>query len=164
MPSSRDKHDQSYTWRNSLLSATNNDAPNLNTFYYLHDHLGSPIRLTNNDSYEAMAYDEFGVPEIAYASDKEINVGGHINFHNPFGYTGYQTEDTAGLYYAQARYYTPTLGRFTAQDIVRDGFNYYLYCSANPLGLLIKMVFGMIGVTIILPDQQVITSTFAKKL
>ena len=69
----------------------------------------------------AMSYDEFGVPVAK------------ITIPRPFGFTGYQTESIAGSYYAQARYYLPTLGRFGAEDLIRDGQNWYDYCHSNPL-------------------------------
>ena len=51
----------------------------------------------------------------------------------PFGFTGYMSDEISGLYYAQARYYEPNLGRFGAEDIIRDGLNWYGYCNGNPL-------------------------------
>jgi RHS repeat-associated protein len=72
---------------------------------------------------EALAYDEFGVPAVEMSG----------SLHNPFGFTGYQADDVSGLCYSQARYYAPTVGRFSAEDTVRDGVNYYLYCYSNPL-------------------------------
>jgi RHS repeat-associated protein len=92
---------QSYVWGNSLISANGED-----TFYYLQDHLGSPIRLVGEEQDAALAYDEFGVP---LAGEGKI-------INQPFGFTGYQTDDVAELYYAQARYYAPQLGRFGAED------------------------------------------------
>jgi len=114
---------QNFIWGNSLLSANTKD----DGFHYLHDHLGSPIRLLDNDNSETMAYDEFGVPEIAAAAQC---------FNNPFGFTGYQTDKISELYYAQARYYSPTSGRFFAEDPIKDRFNWYGYCNANPIGFI----------------------------
>jgi len=114
---------QSFVWGNSLLSANSTD----NSFHYLQDHLGSPIRLLGNDNAETMAYDEFGVPEIL------ANI---TNFNNPFGFTGYQTDKISELYYAQARYYSPTSGRFFAEDPIKDRLNWYGYCNANPIAFI----------------------------
>ena len=58
--------------------------------------------------------------------------------NNPFGYTGYQTDNITGLYYAQARYYDPAVDRFGAEDIVRNGLNWYVYCRANPIRFVDK--------------------------
>jgi hypothetical protein len=38
-----------------------------------------------------------------------------------------------GLYYFNARWYDASTGRFTSEDPVRDGVNWYQYASANPL-------------------------------
>jgi len=114
---------QSFVWGNSLLSSNGGDGGDKFHFHYLQDHLGSPIRLLGDDIDTPMAYDEFGVPLA----------GSGQNQNNPFGFTGYQTDDVSGLYYAQARYYQPMTGRFTSEDFVRDGVNIYLYCRNNPL-------------------------------
>jgi len=112
---------QSFTWGNSLLSGTG-----AGTFYYLQDHLGSPTRLLDLEgNQDALAYDEFGV----------MNAGSGQIFNNPFGFTGYQVDNVSGLQYAQARYYNQNIGRFSAEDPVKDQFNWYGYCSGNPLAL-----------------------------
>jgi len=126
---------QSFIWGNDLISA--NGATEQENFYYFQDHLGSPMRLVDDQAGSAqrnvqnhqtqtgtpLAYDAFGLPN-----------GLQSNSHsNPFGFTGYQMEDITGQYYAQARYYSPDVGRFSAQDVARDGFNFYQYCRANPL-------------------------------
>ncbi|MCL2526948.1 MAG: RHS repeat-associated core domain-containing protein, partial [Defluviitaleaceae bacterium] len=112
--------------------------------HYLQDHLGSPIRLLSNDgnSINALAYDEFGVQEVfpMQAMQTQHSLKGQQPqqqltklFSNPFGYTGYQLDDITEMHYAQARYYTPTTGRFTAEDPIQDRLNWYGYCSANPM-------------------------------
>ena len=121
------------TWGNSLLSVTGADSSQ--THHYLQDHLGSPIRLLHSGSATdtTMVYDEFGVLEVAAVGGSTQQNG---SLHNPFGYTGYQTDNISGLYYAQARFYDPTTARFTAEDVVRDGANWYAYCHANPLSFI----------------------------
>ena len=60
----------------------------------------------------------------------------------PFGYTGYQYDEIAGTYYAQAREYRPKEGRFSAEDVIRGSItvpftlNRYGYCWGNPLALI----------------------------
>ena len=56
--------------------------------------------------------------------------------HNPFGFTGYQPDYISGLCYALARYYDPQSSRFNAEDGAKDGLNWYIYCSGNPLGFI----------------------------
>ncbi len=38
-----------------------------------------------------------------------------------------------GLYYFNARWYDPQLGRFTTEDPIRDGANWFAYVSNNPM-------------------------------
>ena len=132
--------DQSFIWGTGLLSGAGSDA-STSTFYYLQDHLGSPVRLLGQDSnQETLAYDEFGVLEVGAAS----GMGG---FGNPFGFTGYQRDGISDLWYAQARYYNPGAGRFAAEDPIRDKFNWYGYCGGNPIGFTDPsgLIFGLIG-------------------
>jgi len=62
----------------------------------------------------------------------ELTFLSETSLQNPFGFTGYQTDTVSGLQYAQARYYNPMAGRFTAEDLIKDGFNWYSYCANNP--------------------------------
>jgi len=129
-------NNSTFVWGKGLISGCTNDiiiggeqdssnAPD--TFHYLQDHLGSPIRLIGSDVFSTpLAYDEFGV-------SKSINTNTAHGFNNPFGYTGYQADDITDLYYAQARYYEPEAGRFFAEDPIHAGLNWYGYCGNNPL-------------------------------
>ncbi len=51
-----------------------------------------------------------------------------------FGYTGREPDET-GLVYYRARYYDPTLGRFTQRDPIgfSGGVNRYRYVNDNPI-------------------------------
>ncbi len=40
---------------------------------------------------------------------------------------------TTGLYYYNARWYDPNLGRFITEDPIKDGTNWYMYANNNPL-------------------------------
>jgi RHS repeat-associated protein len=42
-------------------------------------------------------------------------------------------KDTTGLYYFEARYYDPEIGRFISVDPGKDGDNWYAYCRNNPV-------------------------------
>ena len=46
---------------------------------------------------------------------------------------GIKTDDISGLYYAQARYYAAEVGRFSAEDPIKSGLNWYGYCNENPV-------------------------------
>ena len=92
--------------------------------YFLHDDMGSPTRLLNQEgnTLEAYGYDEFGC-DLGYM---------HSNLHS-FGYTGYQRDRVTGIYYAQAREYVPYIARFASRDFVKGqqddtlSLNEYVY-------------------------------------
>ena len=119
---------QSFVWGNSLISRSlNSDNAGNQNMYYLQDHLYSPIRLLGDEGNSTpMAYDEFGIPE-----DNTVQAENTLN--NPFGFTGYQMDNITGMYYAQARYYEPKVGRFMAEDPIKDRLNWYGYCDNNPV-------------------------------
>jgi RHS repeat-associated protein len=131
--------EQRFVWGNELLTSEGSD--NNEQFSYLNDHLGSPIRLMGNSQAETLSYDEFGVPLIDASTSintKTNNSHNNTNhFHNPFGFTGYQSDNVSDLYYAQARYYKPSVGRFGAQDMhwhpgnIVFGDTYYLIPHSN---------------------------------
>ncbi len=69
-------------------------------------------------------YDAFGA---------ELSATG--TWKGPFGYAGgfgYQ-EDSSGLKLLGHRYYDPSTGRFLSRDPIKDGRNWYVYCSSNPV-------------------------------
>jgi len=152
VPTTSDMQHQNFVWGEGLISSSGKSSES--NFFYLHDHLSSPIRLIGmEEDHSLMAYDEFGVPKIIPRQDIE-------HFNNPFGFTGYQPDDITGLNFAQARYYNPNVGRFTAEDThwhpenmlygdyvsqmphgtlmpnidaVMQSSNVYNYCTNNPL-------------------------------
>ncbi|MBI9100648.1 MAG: hypothetical protein JEY91_19405, partial [Spirochaetaceae bacterium] len=48
-------------------------------------------------------------------------------------YTGKKIDRDTGLYYFNARWYDPGLGRFITEDPVKDGVNWFSYVGNNPL-------------------------------
>ncbi|HMS56608.1 MAG TPA: RHS repeat-associated core domain-containing protein, partial [Fimbriimonadaceae bacterium] len=66
-------------------------------------------------------------------------VGGIGSYSGPFGYAGkfgYQSSEDAGLMLLGHRYYDPNTGRFLTRDPIRDGRNWYGYCSSTPTSLI----------------------------
>ena len=54
---------------------------------------------------------------------------------NHFRYCGeYYDKETKTLY-LRARYYSSSTGRFTQEDPIKDGANWYGYCNNNPVNL-----------------------------
>jgi RHS repeat-associated protein len=93
--------------------------------YYLKDHLGSTISLTDNTGNITVQYGYSPFGQVA-------KTGSTTNY---FTYTGREDDDT-GTYHYRARYYSPDLKRFIAEDSL--GFsggqtNLYAYVSNNPV-------------------------------
>ena len=109
----------SFIWDSALLTANSSN----NTDTYLLDYLGSPLRAGDS----AFAFDEFGQTLV-----------GNFNFQT-FGYTGYQQDNVADTWFAQARHYDPATGRFGAEDVIKghtaapQSLNVYSYCLNRPL-------------------------------
>ena len=95
------------------------------TFWYLTDHLGSTIMMTdeNGDVIWNEGYTAFG--EKAGETGFDLDESGR--------YTGKDYDEDTGLYYFNARWYDANLGRFTTEDPAKDSHNWYAYCANNPL-------------------------------
>jgi len=97
--------------------------------FYQYDGLGSVIQLT----------DAAGRPELSYFYDAWGNSILPAPPTNPFRFTGQALDSQTGLYYMRARYYDPSVGRFTARDAapgnihVPQSLNRYQYVMSNPL-------------------------------
>ena len=60
-----------------------------------------------------------------------------IGYVNPVRYRGYYYDSETGLYYLNARYYDPEVGRFiNADETLAGGFNLFEYCLNNPVNLI----------------------------
>ncbi|MEA3346906.1 MAG: RHS repeat-associated core domain-containing protein [Candidatus Auribacterota bacterium] len=115
-----------YTYGDDLISQTRGSLTN----YYHYDGHGSVRALTNapemvTDTY---TYDAFG-NEIASTGDTPNN----------YKYCGEQYDPNVGFYYLRARYYNPSVGRFTTTDPYQGSIydppslHKYLYCHGNPV-------------------------------
>ena len=120
---------QRYFWDGNVAAYEENGERN----YYLQDELGSPLRIEDESGFtrETYGYGAFG--EDLYGNQGVLQV---------FGYTGYQRDNVAGTYYAQAREYQAEVGRFVSEDFVGGvtghpySINRYQYCAENPLAYI----------------------------
>ena len=90
-------------------------------------------------------YDAAGVCKAEYAYDAwgnctVISDMGGIGALNPIRYRGYYWDEEIALYYLNARYYDPEVGRFISQDSIKyiapetlNGINLFAYCLNNPV-------------------------------
>ena len=53
--------------------------------------------------------------------------------NNLFRYGGEYYDKRTETVYLRARYYDSAYGRFTQEDPIRDGTNWYIYCDGNPV-------------------------------
>jgi RHS repeat-associated protein len=94
-------------------------------YFYHQDEQGSTVSITNEHQEEVNTYhyDAFG--KVLEARE---------GIANAITYTGQQYDQATQQYYLRARFYNPTIGRFTQEDVYRgDGLNLYAYCKANPV-------------------------------
>jgi hypothetical protein len=92
--------------------------------YYQLNGTGGVVGQTNTagEMIKSYQYDAFG---------NQLNKTENDN--NPFRYNGEYTDDEAGNIYLRNRYYAPNIGRFTQEDPIKDGLNWYAYCGNNPV-------------------------------
>ena len=147
---------QTYYWDGNVASYEENGQRS----YYLQDELGSPLRIEDatGRTRESYGYGAFG--EDLYGNQGELQ---------PFGYTGYQKDGVAGTYYAQAREYQSSIGRFGSRDRIEGSLiepitlNDYTYCCNNSFyfvdlnGLWITAVVGGIVGGVFGGISQVVT-------
>gem|GEM_PF-4334197 len=55
---------------------------------------------------------------------------------NPFRYCGEYFDKVSGTLYFRARNYNASIGRFTQEDPIRDGGNWYSYCASDPVNAI----------------------------
>ena len=93
-------------------------------YFYLYNIRGDVIQLLNysGEVVKTYDYDAYGNELTRDLSDE-----------NPFRYCGEYYDTETGLVYLRARYYDPSIGRFTSVDPAKDGLNWYSYCDNNPV-------------------------------
>lgn len=96
-----------------------------NSYYYTLDNISSVLQLTDNT----------GAPAATYTYNpygKTTAATGNLATQNPYRYASGYT-DTTGLIKFGARYYNPTLDRFTQPDPSGHETNAYAYAGNNPI-------------------------------
>jgi len=120
-----------FIWAGNTRVAT--VASNGTMHFWHQDHLGSSTVITDSTGakVQALAYFPYGATRTNQSfTTPAVDV--------PYKYTG-QELDSTGLYYYEARYYDPVIGRFISPDtIVPDlldpqSLNRYSYVYNNPL-------------------------------
>ena len=78
-----------------------------------------------------------GVQKISYSYDAfGALTQGSFTKDSDFGYLGKQYDPTTSLYNYGYRDYSPQTSRFTTQDPIRDGENWFAYCNGDPVNFV----------------------------
>ena len=112
----------SYTRGNAPLALSRNGT---NQNYFVSDEMGSTLFLLDqkHEIRKMYHYNAFGV-----IKEETGDVSNRLT------YTGQIYDSVTGQYYLRARFYNPSIGRFTQEDIYRgSGLNLYAYCANNPV-------------------------------
>jgi len=118
-----------------LIGFTFNDVE----YIYERNIQGDVLRIYRKDNLTLVAEYQYD----AYGNHKVINhTEDNIGDINPFRYRGYYFDVETGWYYLNARYYSPSIGRFISPDELSildetrsqiNGLNLYMYCGDNPV-------------------------------
>jgi RHS repeat-associated protein len=97
---------------------------NSQVYFHHADHEGSTDVITDSSGNIVWDgdYEAFGAV---------VRSNGTIRFDA--SYTGKEFDVDTGLYYFNARWYDPTLGRFITEDPAKSGNNWFAYCDNNPM-------------------------------
>lgn len=104
-------------------------------YYYQKNIFGDILKIYDGNG---KVYGEYGYTAWGKCRIK-TNING-IGEINPFRYRGYYYDEEISLYYLNARYYDPEIGRFISADRMEylspesiNGLNAYIYCGDNPV-------------------------------
>ena len=146
---------------NKLVGFTYNKDGKASNYIYRRNIQGDIIGIYDSLGNEVggYAYDAYGKCYVKYKDNSSEEEKTILNT-NPFRYRGYYYDNETGLYYLNARYYDPNIGRFISPDVLTildetkgqiNGLNLYMYCNNNPImyvdpsGCLPKWVNWILG-------------------
>ena len=96
--------------------------------YYNYNAHGDVVRLSSPTTASLALYDY-----DAFGNQLDLGILTPSTDPNPFRYCGEYFDDETGSIYLRARYYNPATGRFTTEDPIRAGSNWYIYCQNDPV-------------------------------
>ena len=112
-----------YTYGNNLISINNNGTIG----YYHTDEHGNVSAISDTSRTVVADYDFDAFGNETVSTD---------TYYNPMRDCGEYYDAETGLIYLRARYYDPSIGRFISEDPIKDGTNWYVYCSNNPIAFV----------------------------
>ena len=111
-------------------------------YYYKKNIFGDIIGIYDSDNSFVIgyAYDAFGNFRFVDELGGDIYIIPEVAQLNPFRYRGYYYDVETKIYYLNARYYDPAIGRFLCPDSIEyldpttlGGLNLYAYCNNDPV-------------------------------
>jgi RHS repeat-associated protein len=118
-----------YIWGpTGLVAIVKGSNTSVSWSYTITDHLGSVRSVVDSVGTAVAAYDYFPFG-ASLRSDENPNRDSRFKF----GAKEYNTELYVFLYYFEARFHNPDIGRFASPDPARQGWSYYAFCSNNPM-------------------------------
>ncbi|KKR11730.1 hypothetical protein A2962_05170 [Candidatus Woesebacteria bacterium RIFCSPLOWO2_01_FULL_39_61] len=119
---------KNYYFSGKLVAVKDNSQGSERVNYTHQDHLGSTTLVT---SQQGTVVSE----QVYYPYGSTRTVSGTLPTER--AYTGQiSDQDLTGLYYYNARYYNPTIAKFTQADPAQNTLNRYFYVSNNPINLI----------------------------
>ncbi|MCI8525376.1 MAG: GIY-YIG nuclease family protein, partial [Oscillospiraceae bacterium] len=117
-------------------------------FYHV-DVRGSLVNMTDGYGRVAMRadYDDWG--DLTHSDSITIN-GGFRHLYLLDNYTGHEYDQVLELYHAKYRFYDPAERRFIAEDPIKAGANWFIYCEDNPIQLTDPL--GLLTGLTVMPD------------
>ena len=113
-----------YIYANSKLWCEIVEKENTKKTYYHHtDHLGTTVCITDSTGKVIWNCEADAFGNVLSKKDSSFTPN----------FTGKFIDENTGLYYFNARWYDPEMGRFITEDPARDGRNWFVYCENNPL-------------------------------
>ena len=123
---------------NTMIGMQYATATQSQRYYYHRNMQGDVVGIYDTDGNMKVryAYDAWGNCTIVTDDTTDMNLAKN----NPIRYRGYYYDQNTGLYYLNARYYSPELRRFISPDDTAyldsenvDGLNLYAYCNNDPV-------------------------------
>ena len=121
----------------SIIGMVRTDNGVASTYYFQRNLLGDVVAIydTSGNMVAKYLYDAWGNCTV---SSETTNYA--VANANPIRYRGYYYDDDTGLYYCNARYYSPKWRRFISPDDTAyldpenvNGLNLYCYCNNDPV-------------------------------
>lgn len=97
---------------------------NSNTYYYLQDGLGSTRNVVDSTQTTQNSYDYYAFGETLSETE---------NISNRYKYTSREWDNESSYFYYRARYYLPTIGRFSQRDPLANDIYSYIYGDSATL-------------------------------